>query len=81
MGQRFHHRGLFMRHLGFRHVTTAPAVAGGDHHITDIAKLNIANSAEEDAIRKAYIDLGKLYYAERGMAPEGAYMSLCEKII
>ena len=22
-----------MRHLGFRHVTTAPAVAGGDHHI------------------------------------------------
>ncbi len=48
--------------------------------LTDVAKLNIANSAEEDNIRKAYIELGKLYYAERGMAPEGAYMSLCEKI-
>lgn len=47
---------------------------------TDIAKLNIANSSEEETIRKAYIDLGKLYYAERGMAPEGAYVSLCEKI-
>lgn len=48
--------------------------------LTDTAKLNIANTSEEDTIRKAYIDLGKLYYAERGMAPEGAYTTLCEKI-
>lgn len=48
--------------------------------LTDVAKLNIANSSEEDAIRRAYIDLGKLYYAERGMAPEPAYAGLCEKI-
>ncbi|NCB63221.1 MAG: serine proteinase, partial [Clostridia bacterium] len=48
--------------------------------LTDIAKLNIANTAEEEGIRKAYIELGKLYYAERGMAPEGAYVALCEKI-
>ena len=58
----------------------AQAGAAKAKELTDIAKLNIANSAEEDAIRKAYFDLGKLYYAERGMAPEGAYMSLCEKI-
>ena len=58
----------------------AQAGAAKAKELTDIAKLNIANSAEEDAIRKAYIDLGKLYYAERGMAPEGAYMALCEKI-
>ena len=58
----------------------AQAGAAKAKELTDIAKLNIANSAEEDTIRKAYIDLGKLYYAERGMAPEGAYMSLCEKI-
>ena len=45
-----------------------------------MAKLNIANSTEEDNIRKAYIELGKLYYAERGMAPEGAYAALCERI-
>ena len=48
--------------------------------LTDVAKLNIANSTEEDNIRKAYIELGKLYYAERGMAPEGAYAALCEWI-
>ncbi len=48
--------------------------------IAEIAKLNLANTAEEEAIKKAYIEIGKLYYAERGMAPEVAYMSLCEKI-
>ena len=35
---------------------------------------------EEDAIRKAYIEIGKLYYAERGMAAEPAYVALCERI-
>ena len=58
----------------------AQAGAAKAKELTDIAKLNIANSAEEDAIRKAYIDLGKLYYAERGMTPEGAYVTLCDKI-
>lgn len=48
--------------------------------IAEIAKLNLANSSEEDAIKKAYIEIGKLYYAERGMAPEAAYVALCEKI-
>lgn len=48
--------------------------------IGEIAKLNLANVAEEDTIRKAYIEIGKLYYAERGMAPEPAYAALCEKI-
>ena len=50
----------------------AQAGAAKANELTDIAKLNIANSSEED--------LGKLYYAERGMAPEGAYVALCEKI-
>lgn len=46
----------------------------------EIAKLNLANVGEEDTIKKAYIEIGKLYYAERGMAPEAAYAALCEKI-
>ena len=46
----------------------------------EIAKLNLANVSEEDTIKKAYIEIGKLYYAERGMAPEAAYAALCEKI-
>ena len=48
--------------------------------LTEIARLNLANTTEEDAIKKAYTEMGKLYYAERGMAPEAAYAVLCEKI-
>ncbi|BDF67398.1 hypothetical protein CE91St43_13700 [Oscillospiraceae bacterium] len=48
--------------------------------LAEIAKLNLANAGEEDNIKKAYIELGKLYYAERGMAPEAAYAALCEKV-
>ena len=32
--------------------------------LAEIAKLKTANMAEEDTIKKAYIELGKLYYAE-----------------
>ena len=48
--------------------------------LAEIAKLKAANMSEEDAIKKAYIELGKLYYAERGAAPEAAYVSGCERI-
>lgn len=48
--------------------------------LAEIAKLTAANMSEEDTIKKAYIELGKLYYAERGMAPEAAYAALCEKV-
>lgn len=36
--------------------------------------------AEEDAIKKAYIEIGKLYYAEKGATPDGAFAAACEKI-
>lgn len=48
--------------------------------LAEITKLSLNNASEEDAIRKAYVEIGKLYYAERGMAPEPAYAHLCEKI-
>ena len=35
---------------------------------------------KEGRIKTGYIEIGKLYYAERGMAPEAAYAALCEKI-
>lgn len=47
---------------------------------TEIAKLTVANAAEEDSIRKAYAELGKLYYAQHGSDPEPAYAALCAKI-
>ncbi len=48
--------------------------------ISEIGKLKVQNSTEQEAIRKAYSDLGKLYYAERGPAPEAAYADLCQRI-
>ncbi|MEG0597266.1 MAG: serine proteinase [Oscillospiraceae bacterium] len=48
--------------------------------MTEIGKLKISSSNEEEAIRKAYTEIGKLYYAERGMAPESPYAALCEKV-
>jgi len=48
--------------------------------LTEISKLKVQNASEQEAIKKAYLELGKLYYAERGAAPEPAYAALCEKI-
>ncbi len=48
--------------------------------LTEIGKLKVQNSTEQEAIRKAYSELGKLYYAERGSAPEAAYADLCQRI-
>lgn len=48
--------------------------------VSEIGKLKVNNSAEQEAIRKAYSELGKLYYAERGSAPEAAYADICQRI-
>ena len=48
--------------------------------ITEIGKLKMNNSVEQEAIRKAYSELGKLYYAERGSAPEAPYAEACQRI-
>ena len=48
--------------------------------VSEIGKLKVNNSAEQEAIRKAYSELGKLYYAERGSAPEAPYADACQRI-
>ena len=66
----------------FKEKATGLAQAGvaQSKRLGEIAKLKAANLGEEDAIKKAYIELGKTYYAEKGTAPEGAYAAACEKI-
>ena len=66
----------------FKEKTTDLAQAGvaQSKRLAEIAKLKTANLGEEDTIKKAYIELGKLYYAEHGSAPDGAYAAACEKI-
>lgn len=58
----------------------AQAGVAQSKRLAEIAKLKTANMAEEDAIKKAYVELGKLYYAEHGATPDGAYVAACEKI-
>lgn len=58
----------------------AQAGVAQSKRLAEVAKLKTANMAEEDAIKKAYLELGKLYYAENGAAPEGAYAAACERI-
>ena len=66
----------------FKEKATDLAQAGvaQSKRLAEIAKLKTANMGEEDTIKKAYIELGKLYYAETGAAPEAAYAASCEKI-
>lgn len=58
----------------------AQAGVAQSKRLAEIAKLKTANMGEEDTIKKAYVEIGKLYYAEKGTAPEGAYAAACEKI-
>lgn len=58
----------------------AQAGAAKAREMAEIGKMKVANAAEEDTIRKAYLEIGKLYYAERAMAPEAPYAALCERI-
>ena len=70
----------FFDELRDKTMDLAQAGVAKSKQLMEIAKLNLANTSEEDAIKKAYREIGKLYYAERGMAPDAAYVALCEKI-
>lgn len=49
--------------------------------LVEISKLKVSNASEADAIRKAYTEIGKLYFAQHGMEPDPAYAALCAKIV
>lgn len=61
-------------------VDLAQSGAAKSKELAEIGKLKLNNASEEDNIKKAYMEIGKLYYAERGMTPDAAYAALCEKI-
>ena len=48
--------------------------------LSEISKLKVQNANERDTIRKAYMEIGKLYYAEHAATPEGPYVELCQQI-
>lgn len=58
----------------------AQAGVSQSKRLAEIAKLKAANLGEEDNIKKAYIEIGKLYYAEKAACPDSAYAAAVEKI-
>ena len=48
--------------------------------MSEIGKLKVQNVSEQDEIRKAYMAIGKLYYEQRGAAPEAGYEEFCKQI-
>lgn len=48
--------------------------------LKEIGKLKVENATEQENIKKAYLEIGRLYYAEHGENPDEAYAGLCEKI-
>ena len=61
-------------------IDLAQAGVAQSKRLAEIAKLKTANMAEEDAMKKAYIEIGKLYYAENSATAQGAYAAACDKI-
>ena len=70
----------FINDLQERATDLAQSVVATSKRLAEIAKLKASNMAEEDTIKKAYVELGKLYYAEHGATPDGAYAAACYKI-
>ena len=70
----------FINDIQERATDLAQSVVATSKRLAEIAKLKASNMAEEDTIKKAYVELGKLYYAEHGTTPDGAYAAACEKI-
>ena len=61
-------------------VDLAQAGVAQSKRLAEIARLKVANMSEEDTMKKAYLEIGRLYYAEQGAAPGGAYAAACQKI-
>lgn len=58
----------------------AGTVADKAKDVSRIAKLNIEIAGEKDTIKKAYTEIGKLYYETRKDDPDGFFAQLCEEI-
>lgn len=48
--------------------------------LTEIGKLKMQNASEQENIRRAYQEIGKLYYEQHGQTPDAPYADLCKKI-
>ncbi len=45
-----------------------------------VAKLTLEINGEKDAMKKAYIEIGKLYYEKHREDPDGFFVQLCDEV-
>ena len=48
--------------------------------MTRVAKLTLEINGEKDAMKKAYIEIGKLYYEKHRGDPDGFFVQLCDEV-
>lgn len=48
--------------------------------LAEIAKLKAANLSEKEIIHKAYLEMGRIYYAENRSNPGAAYAASCDQV-
>ena len=58
----------------------AVAAANKTKQVSRIAKLNMDIVSQKDTIKKAYAELGQLYYENHHDAPEGLLIQACQEI-
>lgn len=55
-------------------------VADKAKDVSRVAKLNLEIAGEKETVKKAYIEIGKLYYETRKDDPDGFFVQLCDEI-
>jgi len=76
-------KGLFASKLGSLAGKTkniANAAADKTKAMSRIAKLTVEINGEKDAMKKAYIEIGKLYYETHKDEPDGFFVQLCDEV-
>ena len=58
----------------------AAVAAEKAREVSRVAKLNMDISAKRDVMKKAYGELGKLYFESHGTAPEEPFAQVCQEI-
>ncbi len=72
--------GLFAAKAAGKAKELAGAAAEKTKEVSRVARLNMDISSKRDAIKKAYAELGKLYYEAHKLDPEEAFAPACQQI-
>lgn len=72
--------GAFANRAAGKAKTFAIFAARKTKDMSHIAKLNVDIASERDTIKRAYSEIGKLYYETHREKPEGFFVQLCQEI-